>query len=407
MPADNKMMKMALDRLRQLSAHEVGHTLGLMHNYSSSVNNRGSVMDYPHPLVRLDASGNIDLGQAYDQKIGEWDKVAITWGYKEFGSGADERKELDRILDEAYGRGLQFISDKDARAAGGLHPTAHLWDNGKDAVSELQEVSRVREKALKQFGVNSLRAGYPMAMLEDVLVPIYFYHRYQVEAVCKLVGGMDYTYALNGKANKKLEPLPRDQQLRALDAALQTIQPAYLEMPQHILDLIPPRPSSYGNDRELFTKRTGLAFDALSPAETGADLPLSFLFHPERISRMAINQQKGLTLDEFLNRVVSATWRSARKTGMQGLIQQQTEQVVLTYMLAGSVDEKISFAGRAGIRKVLDELKTYIEAQKKTATGLSAGHLSLALERMKAPEKAKPTIHAAIPPGAPIGCEEN
>lgn len=407
MPADNKMMKMALDRLRQLSAHEVGHTLGLMHNYSSSVNNRGSVMDYPHPLVRLDASGNIDLSQAYDQKIGDWDKVAITWGYREFGSGTDERKELDRILDEAYGRGLQFISDKDARAAGGLHPTAHLWDNGKDAVSELQEVSRVREKALKQFGVNSLRAGYPMAMLEDVLVPIYFYHRYQVEAVCKLVGGMDYTYALNGKANKKLEPLPRDQQLRALDAALQTIQPAYLEMPQHILDLIPPRPSSYGNDRELFTKRTGLAFDALSPAETGADLPLSFLFHPERISRMAINQQKGLTLDEFLNRVVSATWRSARKTGMQGLIQQQTEQVVLTYMLAGSVDEKISFAGRAGIRKALDELKTYIEAQKKTATGLSAGHLSLALERMKAPEKAKPTIHAAIPPGAPIGCEEN
>lgn len=406
MPADNKMMKMALDRLRQLSAHEVGHTLGLMHNYASSVNNRGSVMDYPHPLVRLDASGNIDLGQAYDQKIGEWDKVAITWGYKEFSSGMDDRKELDRILDEAYGRGLQFISDKDARAAGGLHPTAHLWDNGKDAVAELQEVSRVREKALKQFGANSLRAGYPMAMLEDVLVPVYFYHRYQVEAVCKLVGGMDYTYALNGKANKKLEPLPRDQQLRALDAALQTIQPAYLEMPQHILELIPPRPSSYGNERELFTKRTGLAFDALSPAETGADLPLSFLFHPERISRMAINQGKGLTLDEFLNRVVNATWKSARKTGMQGLIQQQTEQVVLTYMLAGSVDEKISFAGRAGIRKALDELKTYIEAQKKTAAGISAGHLSLALERMKAPEKAKPTIHAAIPPGAPIGCEE-
>lgn len=407
-PADNKMLKMALDRLKQLSAHEVGHTLGLMHNYASSVNNRASVMDYPHPWVRLDASGNIDLSNAYDLKIGEWDKVSITWGYKEFTSGTDERKALDQILDEAYGKGLQFISDQDARAAGGLHPTAHLWDNGKDAVAELQDVSKIREKALKQFGTNSLRAGYPMAMLEDVLVPIYFYHRYQTEAVCKLVGGMDYTYALNGKSNKKLEPLPKDIQLRALDAALQTIQPAYLELPQHILDLIPPRPDAYGNERELFTKRTGLAFDPLSPAESGADFPLSFLFHPERISRMAINQQKGLGLDEMLNRVISSTWKAPRKTGIQALIQQQTEQVVLTYLLASSVDEKVNFAGRAAVRKNLDDLKSYVDAQKKTATGAQyIGHLSLALERMKAPEKAKPTIHAAIPPGAPIGCEEN
>jgi hypothetical protein len=399
---------MALDRLKQLSAHEVGHTLGLMHNYASSVNNRASVMDYPHPWVRLDASGNIDLSNAYDMKIGEWDKVSISWGYREFPSGTDERVALDRMLDDAYGKGLQFISDQDARAAGGLHPTAHLWDNGKDAVAELQEMSKIREKALKQFGTNSLRAGYPMAMLEDVLVPIYFYHRYQTEAVCKLVGGMDYTYALNGKVNKKMEPLPKELQLRALDAALQTIQPAYLEVPQHILDFIPPRPDSYGNERELFTKRTGLAFDPLSPAESGADFPLSFLFHPERLSRMAINQQKGLSLDEMLNKVISTTWKAPRKTGMQALIQQQTEQVVLTYLLASSVDEKVNFAGRAAVRKSLDDLKSYIDTQKKTATGAqNIGHLSLALERMKAPEKAKPTIHAAIPPGAPIGCEEN
>ena len=407
-PADNKMLRMALDRLKQLSAHEVGHTLGLMHNYASSVNNRASVMDYPHPWVRLDASGNIDLSNAYDMKIGEWDKVSISWGYREFPSGTDERVALDRMLDDAYGKGLQFISDQDARAAGGLHPTAHLWDNGKDAVAELQEMSKIREKALKQFGTNSLRAGYPMAMLEDVLVPIYFYHRYQTEAVCKLVGGMDYTYALNGKVNKKMEPLPKELQLRALDAALQTIQPAYLEVPQHILDLIPPRPDSYGNERELFTKRTGLAFDPLSPAESGADFPLSFLFHPERLSRMAINQQNGLSLDEMLNKVISTTWKAPRKTGIQALIQQQTEQIVLTYLLASSVDEKVNFAGRAAVRKSLDDLKYYIDTQKKTATGAqNIGHLSLALERMKAPEKAKPTIHAAIPPGAPIGCEEN
>lgn len=407
-PADDKMLKMALARLRQLSAHEVGHTLGLMHNYASSVNNRGSVMDYPHPLVRVDAGGNIDMSNAYDTGIGEWDKVSITWGYRDFAPGSNETKELDRIMDDAYARGLQFISDKDARAPGGLHPTAHLWDNGKDAVTELQEVTRVRETALKNFGTNNIRPGFPMAWLEDVLVPVYYYHRYQVEAVCKLVGGMDYTYSLNGKDNKKLEPLPREVQLRSLDAALKTIDPAFLEVPQHIVDLIPPRPSSYGNDRELFNKRTGLAFDPLAPAEAGADLPLSFLFHPERISRLAQNQKQGLSLEDMLNRMITATWKAPRRTGMQSLIQQQTEQVLLTYLLANSVDEKVSFAGRAAVRKALDNLKTYIETQKKTSSnGQYSGHLALALERMKAPEKARPTIHAPIPPGAPIGCEEN
>jgi hypothetical protein len=405
-PADDKMLKMALERLRQLSAHEVGHTIGLMHNYSSSVNDRASVMDYPHPMVKLDASGNIDISKAYDQKIGEWDEVSITWGYKEFASGANETQELDKIMDEAYGRGLQFISDQDARAAGGLHPTAHLWDNGKDAATELQDVIKVREKALKQFGVNSIRNAYPMALLEDVLVPVYFYHRYQVEAACKMVGGMDYMYSLNGKQNKKLEALPKDVQLRSLEAILKTIDPVFLEMPQHIIELIPPRPDSYGNDRELFTKRTGLAFDPLSPAETGADLPLSFLFHPERVSRMAINLKQGLSLEEMLNKLIAVTWKASRKTGMQALIQQQTEQVLLTYLLAGSVDDKVSFAGKSVLRKAIDDLKTYIESQKKLSTNMQySGHLSLALERMKAPDKAKPTIHAVIPPGAPIGCE--
>jgi hypothetical protein len=405
-PANNKMLKMALERLKQLAAHEVGHTLGLMHNYASSVNDRASVMDYPHPLITLDAAGNIDMSKAYDDKIGAWDKVSITWGYKEFPAGVNEAEVLDKIMDDAYGRGLQFISDKDARAAGGLHPTAHLWDNGSDAVTELDEMSKVRQKALQQFGKNNLREGYPMALLEDVLVPVYFYHRYQLEAVCKLVGGMDYTYSLNGKQNKKLEPLSKEVQMRSLNAVIKTIDPQFLEIPQHIVDLIPPRPDSYGGDRELFTKRTGLAFDPLSPAEAGVDFAFSFLFHPERLSRLAMNMNQGLSLDEMLSRLVTATWRSQRKTGMQGLIQNQTEQVLLTYLLASSVDEKLSFAARSSVRKALDDLKVYAESQKKLAKDSQyTGHLSLALERMKSPDKAKPSLRQAIPDGAPIGMD--
>ncbi|HEY4149215.1 MAG TPA: zinc-dependent metalloprotease, partial [Chitinophagaceae bacterium] len=196
LPADNKMMKMAIERLKQLAAHEVGHTLGLMHNFASSVNNRASVMDYPSPLVRLNSQGEIDVSNAYDAGIGEWDKVSINWGYREFPTGTPEAPALDKILRDATDKGLLFISDRDARPAGGLHPQAHLWDNGKNAVDELKEVMKVREKALAQFGEKNIRPGMPMAMLEDVLVPVYLYHRYQLEAVTKMVGGMYYTYAL-------------------------------------------------------------------------------------------------------------------------------------------------------------------------------------------------------------------
>jgi len=269
LPADNKMLKMALERLKQLAAHEVGHTLGLMHNYAASVSNRASVMDYPHPLVHLNAEGNIDLNNAYDNKIGDWDKEAIKFGYQDFPSGTNEPTALNKILTDAAGRGLQFISDRDARTPGGLHPQAHLWDNGADAVTELREVMKVRAKALNQFGVNDIRPGMPMAMLEDVLVPLYFYHRYQVEAVTKMVGGMYYSYAVRGDNQVVTRSLSKQEQSKALNAIMDCIDPNFLILPDRIAQLIPPRPAGYDFGRELFRKRTGLAFDVLAPAETG------------------------------------------------------------------------------------------------------------------------------------------
>jgi hypothetical protein len=406
-PADNKMMRMALERLKQLSAHEVGHTIGLMHNYASSVNSRGSVMDYPHPLVRLNAKGEIDLSNAYDNKIGEWDKVAVTWGYQDFPKGTNEAIALNKILTDATKRGLQFISDRDARAPGGLHPQAHLWDNGVNAVEELKEVMKVRTKALSQFGEKNIRPGMPMATLEDALVPVYFFHRYQIEAVTKLPGGMNYTYSLRGDGQLVTEILPKKAQQEALDAIIACLHPKELELPESITKLIPVRPSGYDFTRELFKKRTGLAFDALAPAETAADLPLSFLFNSERLNRMVQYELSGgLGLSEMIDKLINATWKSEKLTGMQELIQLQTEQVLLTYLLSSSVDENLSFAARGIVQKALADLKSFIEEKKKAIADTTyLGHLTLALERMKAPDKAKPTIHAAIPPGAPIGCD--
>ena len=408
MPADNKMLKMALERLKQLAAHEVGHTLGLMHNYASSVNNRASVMDYPHPLARVNANGEIDLNNAYDNKIGDWDKVAITWGYQDFTTATNEPTALNKILTDATKKGLQFISDRDARAAGGLHPYAHLWDNGGNPITELNEVIKVRTKALAQFGEKNIRPGMPMAMLEDVLVPVYLYHRYQLEAVTKWVGGLNYTYALRGDGQLVTKPLTKEEQLKALNAVTDCIDPKFLLLPADIVKLIPPWPAGYGFTRELFKKRTGLAFDALAPAETAADFPLSFLFNAERINRMIQYEAEngGLGLNEMINILLNKTWKAAGKTGMEKLIQQQTQQILLTYLLAVSVDDNASFATKGVVQKALSDLKKYIEAQQKIIKDeIQLANFILALERMKAPEKAKPTIHAAMPPGAPIGCD--
>jgi len=406
-PANDQMLKAALARLRQLSAHEVGHTIGLMHNYASSVSNRASVMDYPHPLIHLDAKGQMDFSNVYDEKIGEWDKVAVTWGYQDFPTGVNEKTELNRIIADGIKRGLQFISDRDARAPGGLHPDAHLWDNGTNVVDELTEVMKVRSKALQQFGEKNILPGMPMAMLEDALVPVYFYHRYQIEAVTKLAGGMYYSYAVRGDGQVVTKLLSKEQQRKALNAVVECIDPKVLMIPDRIAALIPPRPSGYRNSNELFRKRTGLSFDQLSPAETGADLPFSFLFNSERLSRMVQQEiNGGMGVSEMIQTLIDKTWKAPRRAGMEGLIQQQTEQVLLTYLLASSVDENNSFAVRSVLQKILSDLKKQIELQLKTSTGSAAGHLQLALERMKNPKDAKPTLHKEAPPGAPIGCED-
>jgi hypothetical protein len=408
MPADDKMLKMALARLSQLSAHEVGHTLGLMHNYIASSDSRASVMDYPHPMAKLNSSGEIDLGNAYDNKIGDWDKVAIIWGYTDFPSGINEKNGLNTILNMAQQAGWEFLTDQDARPAGALHPRTHLWDNGVNATDELKNVLKIREKALSQFGENNIRPGMPMAMLEDVLVPVYFYHRYQVEAATKVVGGMSYTYTLRGDGRTATETVSKADQQKALNAVMDCIDPKVLLIPDKIAKLIPPRPAGYDFSRELFRKRTGLAFDVLSPAETATDLPFSFLFNADRLNRMAQYevQNGGLGVNEMINTVLYKTWKAARRTGMEGLIQLQTEQVLLTYLLSASVNDNNSFIVKSILQKQLTDLKTFIETKDKMAVDTTyKGHLLLALERMKEPEKAKPTIHKEIPPGAPIGCE--
>ncbi len=406
-PADNKMLQMALQRLKQLAAHEVGHTLGLMHNYISSTQNRSSVMDYPSPVIRINEKGEIDLSNAYTNQIGDWDKVTIAYGYSDFPAGTNETSALNKIITDAAKNGLTFISDRDARDPGGLHPTAHLWDIGKDPITGLKEEMKIREKALAQFGENNIVKGTPMAMIEDVLVPLYLLHRYQMEAVIKQVGGMNYSYALKGDGQLVTQSLTKQEQLNALAAVADCIDPKVLALPEKIIKLIPPRPAGYDYNKELFKRRTGLAFDPLAAAETAADFPLSLLFNPARLNRMVQYQAEnnGLGIDEMITVLMNKTWKAAPLKGLEGLILQQNQQLLLTYLIGVSLNTDISFATRAAIAKAIEDIKDYATQQLPSANAVRKGYLLLTLERIKNRKDEIPFVPEPLPPGSPIGCE--
>lgn len=280
-----EILEMALARIRQLSAHEIGHTLGFAHNFAASTKGRASVMDYPHPTLQL-IDGKISYANAYDTGIGEWDKVSVAYAYSDFSAETNKTLALREILESSEKLGLPFITDQDARPLGGAHPRAHLWDNGSSPIEELNNLLEIREVALNQMDLNHLKEGETYTQLEDRLVPIYLLHRYQVEAVSKLIGGLSYEYGVKGAKIYTTSFLDAAIQRNALSSFLKTLYPKILLLPKKFLSILPPR--SFGNPRgrESFKSQTGVAFDHLSLAETLTSMQLKMLLHPERINRL-------------------------------------------------------------------------------------------------------------------------
>ena len=405
-----ELAEWALARLRQLSAHEVGHTLGFGHNYYASSLGRISVMDYPHPLIELTDDGELDYSAVYDDKIGEWDKVAVTYAYQDFPPGADEAEELRAILDEAWERDVIYMTNQDMSA----QPRVHQWANGDDPAAELNRMMAVRRHALDRLGDNAITLGAPLATIEEALVPLYLHHRYQIEATASAIGGSNYHYALRGDGHGNATgAVPGIEQMAALEALLATLQPAELAVPRSVLAQLPPRPSGYGRHRELFPRYTGMTFDAITPAVVAAQHVAANIFNPARAARIV--QQHALDsslpgLVEVLAHTFQTVFTMETDDGY--------EQEIVRAVQRAVVEQVMSLAANAPMPQVraiatsqLATMSLRIAArigQADEMIGPSQAHFAL-LERDVERFLTRPAAaysqsrQQTAPPGAPIG----
>ena len=398
-----ELEELALARIRQLSAHEVGHTLGLGHNYYASSQGRISVMDYPHPLVTLGPDAQIDLSDAYDVGIGEWDAVAIAYGYQDYPAGADVASALQRLLDGAWDEDLRYLTNQDTAA----HPRVHQWANGTDPARELERMLQVRRIALDRFGESAIPAGRPLATLEEALVPLYLHHRYQIDAAASALGGVDYVYALRGDGRVPATPVPGARQRAALAALLRTLDPAELTLPESVLQQIPPRPPGHGLHRELFPRRTGPVFDALTPAIVAADLTVSQILVPSRAARLveqALLDETLPDLEEVLDALTDRAFDAAAGTAYERAVRRAVQRVVVERLM-GLAERAAMAEVRAHATETLERIRTVDSRRSGNDVygRLLRGDIERFLERPGAPAAVPAVPTPAAPPGSPIG----
>ncbi|UCF41856.1 MAG: zinc-dependent metalloprotease [Gemmatimonadota bacterium] len=397
----------AMARRRQHAAHEVGHTLGLAHNFIAASYGRASVMDYPGPLIRL-VDGHIDVSQAYREGPGAYDSIAIRYAYTEFADSASEAEGLEAIVREAIDNGLKFNTGPD-NAIWGSYPEVTQWVNGSDAVEELARVSEVRRALIDRFDERAIRPGEPMAWLNHRFVPVYLHHRYALEAAIKAVGGMEFTYAVRGDGLAPTTIIAPERQRRALELVLDALEPEELAIPERVLALMAPRAFGYQDDEWFFGSDAYPAFDQLGAARTLSHMVLGALLEPRRAARlMALHARNGEvpSLEEVVARVLERTW--AARTSREGAVLRRVIQRVVVDQLidlASDPDATVEVRSGAewGLRWIFEQIQT-----QQVRLPEEEAHLQLAwadidrfLNRRDDPtERSRPR---PAPPGTPIG----
>jgi hypothetical protein len=397
---------MGLARLRQLSAHEVGHTLGLSHNFAASSAGDRSVMDYPHPDLYLDQAGKVRLDRAYAKGVSSWDKLAVRYGYSEFGAGQEE-PELAGILGEARQKNLLFITDRDARIPGSAHPAAHLWDNGSDVLARLDELLKVRQVGLNNFSAAVIPDGTPLFEMERRLVPVYLLHRYQLEATAKLLGGLYYDYALKDGRRVELAPVDARMQREALAALISLLRPERLALPENLRYLIPPPAAGHDRDREFFPAQTGMTFDHLSPARAGANLVIAELLQPQRLARLS--EQHALRgelpgMSAVFDALLDISWGAdIHREPYLAAIQEEVNWRLLRGLMSLSLDASASDRVRGTTIALLISLSDQLQSKARKGDEHAIAVRQQILRFLDRAEAETQEAPDPAPPGSPIG----
>ena len=405
-PTNNKeyaALELALARIRQLSAHEIGHTLGFAHNFAASAKSRTSVMDYPHPYLTLE-NDKINYSKAYEKGIGSWDKVSVGYAYSDFPGDIDESKELNLLLENSLKEGHLFISDSDARPIGGAHPKAHLWDNGSSATDELNVLMQIRSKALNQLSLNHIKEGAPYSDLEDLFVPMYLLHRYQVEAVVKMIGGVDYNYAVKGPILSSVIVVSPTQQRNALLEYLNTLNPKALKIPSHFNKLIHPRSFSNPRTRENFLSQTGVTFDYLGIATSLSDALIGMLLHPERANRLVMQfgfDKNQLSLKETLNILVNNHFKKTPRDTHENQLNEIVKGSILKHLMQLGQNSLASNITKAIIYEQLETLDRWL-AEHSEANFSNFYRMEIQ-NYFDNPSGFNLTSSKRLPDGSPIG----
>jgi hypothetical protein len=368
-PDTSPQLNMALDRIRQLSAHEVGHTLGIAHNFAASENDRASVMDYPHPLFEL-VDGEISLANAYDKGIGDWDKFVIAYGYQDFTNNQNEAIALAELVAKAQEKGFLYKSDPDARIAKRASADGHLWDNGSNAIKEFERMSAVRNVALANFGANSLPLGEALSSLEERLVPIYYSHRYQLDALVKQISGVNYDYEVKqqGKSLKGNSFVSGEQQFKALDLMLESASADYLRLSNEISALINPKSYGSNRNRESFKGRMGIAFDPISAAEAAAGYSINMLLEPIRLNRLAYQH----SIDKSIPSVEAVTknvFEKLIKLKSSDTLEQRIRQTALSIYFDTMMSDELSPDVKLQMQAQLLSYQGWLKRKDKSPEG--------------------------------------
>jgi hypothetical protein len=406
-----------LARVRQVTAHEIGHTLGFAHNYIASTYERGSVMDYPPPRVRLDAQGNIDVSKAYATGPGPYDVWALRWGYGIYPA-ASERDSLRAIVREGLAKGYLFLSDADARPENASDPRVSLWDDAATPEEFLRHQAGVRRVAMGRFGLRNLREGEPVSLLQERFAPLYFMHRFALNGVSKAVGGMEYHNAVVGDGQQATRPVPADRQRAALKLLIGALAPAELAIPDSVVTLLGPRPFGVRGSDELLRSRTFPQFDELGAARTLSHLVVDGVLQAQRAGRLAQQGARDaaqLSLAEAIDALVDATWNAPAPAGARKLaaLQRVTQRAVAERLVMLAADQAASSEARAIAEHKAAQLATQALARAKAAGNAERGAVAAHWAAIAADiahwkeERTLPAFTRTLvaPPGDPIGDE--